>query len=317
MATSTLYDEKGKVKLQWIKNGGKAIPSEDVLESIKLACKEIGKYSFKPKQTLKGLTKDSITVYNISDMHFGMLALKEETNDSDWNLEIADKTLDQLSTELINGANRTESCIICNLGDLIDINDFTHKTPKSGNVLDVDKKIPQILSVAYNSIIKMIYKTLEKHKYVHYINIPGNHDILPSISIQYIIKEHFIRNQRVICDNSLMNIKYHSFGNVLMAFTHGDSIKMKNVGNVIAFDNRQHFSNARHVYAYFGHYHNDRVVDTPLCRCESFRNLAPLNAWASSHGFRRGIGTISSITIHKDYGEINRNTYNLDMIDGK
>ncbi|AEA86408.1 DNA repair exonuclease [Campylobacter phage NCTC12673] len=316
MNTSTLYNDKGKVVLQWVKNVPKSIPSEEVIESIKLASKKFKKYSLKNVSKLKSLNTNSLTLYNISDMHFGMLALKEETSDSDWNLDIASKTLDKLSTELISGADNTEECIICNLGDLIDINDFTHKTPRSGNVLDVDKKFPQILSVAYNSIINMIYKALGKHKYVYYINIPGNHDILPSMAVQYIIKEHFAGNKRVICDESLMNIKYHSFGNVLMAFTHGDNIKMKDVGQIIAFDNKENFVHSKHVYAYFGHYHVDKVIDTPLCRCESFRNLAPLNKWASNSGFRRGIGTISSITIHKSYGEISRRTYNMDMVNG-
>lgn len=56
------------------------------------------------------------------------------------------------------------------------------------------------------------------------------------------------------------------------------------------------------------------MVDTKLTRRESFRNIASLNRWARNNGYRRGIGTMTSITYSKKHGEIRRNKYSVSMV---
>ena len=71
------------------------------------------------------------------------------------------------------------------------------------------------------------------------------------------------------------------------------------------------FSETKYRYAHAGHTHKDAVIDTRLCRAESHRNLAPLNAWAFNHGYRSGLGTMKSITYDSTSGEVSRQTFNL------
>lgn len=59
------------------------------------------------------------------------------------------------------------------------------------------------------------------------------------------------------------------------------------------------------------HNHRDSVIDTRLCRAESHRNIAPLNAWAFNNGYRRNPGTMKSITYHTEKGEVSRQLFNL------
>ena len=88
---------------------------------------------------------------------------------------------------------------------------------------------------------------------------------------------------------------------------------MRKCDTVLAFDCKDYFSNSLHRYSFFGHNHQDKVIDLALCRAESFRNIAPSNAWAAGKGFRNPFGKLTSITFHRDYGEISRNIYNILM----
>jgi len=63
------------------------------------------------------------------------------------------------------------------------------------------------------------------------------------------------------------------------------------------------------------HTHKDAVVDGAITRCESHRNLAPLNHWAFNNGYRSGIGTMKSITYHTKHGEVSRALFNVGMED--
>lgn len=185
-------------------------------------------------------------------------------------------------------------------------------TPKSGNILDVDSRYPKILRAAYESLIYAINKALTKHELVYFYNIAGNHDVSTGVAIREVIRTAFRDNPRVIVDESPRNIKYHQHGTTLLGFAHGDGLRMQSAGETMAHDCCDIFSTTKHRYFHFGHTHKDAVVDSRLCRSESHRNIAPLNAWAFNHGYRRNPGTMKVITYHTDNGEISRQLYTLN-----
>jgi len=121
----------------------------------------------------------------------------------------------------------------------------------------------------------------------------------------------FRNNKRVIVDESPSVIKYHQHGKTLLGFAHGDNLKMKDAGETMVHDNQDIFSDTKYRYFHLGHTHKDSVYDSKLCRCESHRNLAPLNHWAYSMGYRSLPGTMKAITYSLDRGEISRSIYSL------
>jgi len=58
----------------------------------------------------------------------------------------------------------------------------------------------------------------------------------------------------------------------------------------------------------------DTVVDNPICRMESFRNLTSNDAWAAGAGYR-GVKQAVAITYSDMYGEIARNTVNIAEVE--
>lgn len=317
--TSTLFDTDGKVKQQWVKTD---LKKQEQLENIDKALKEITKsfktlrpQSFMENKPKKRLYKDKLNIYTCNDAHFGALMDSYETGDREWNLEEATKTLKGAFDYLYENSPNTEECIFAELGDLMEVDNLENRTRKSGNILSTDARYHRIFETAYMSLIYGIERALTKHKTVRFISVGGNHDTVSHLAIQHVINAYFSNEPRVIVENSPRLIKYHQFGENLFMFAHGDGVKMNQAGETMAYDCEKIFSQTRNRYGLFGHNHKDSVVDTKLIRCESFRNLAPANDWASAMGMRRGIGTMNSITYDKKYGEISRQKFNVNMID--
>lgn len=308
--SSTLYDESGNVKLQWVKTD---VPKQQFLDDFNQAIQDLAETLpalplIQPPTVL--VNDDLATLYISNDIHYGAYNWGEET-ESDWNLDIAAATIRSAYDHLFTHSPNSRIGIITDLGDLLEVDNDKNMTPKSGNVLDVDTRYSKILRVAYEGLIYAVNCALQKHELVYFYNITGNHDINAGVAVREVIRMAFINNPRVIIDDTPRNIKYHQHGSTLLQFAHGDNMKMHVAGEVMAHDCCDIFSSTTNRYAHFGHTHKDAVVDTRLCRAESHRNVASLNAWAFNHGYRRNPGTMKSITYHTTYGEVSRQLYNI------
>lgn len=309
-STSTLYSDTGTIKQQWVKTD---VPKQQFLEAFNEAISDISA-NLTPlpevQPPLSVLNDDCATLYISNDIHFGAYNWGEET-ETDWSLDIASETLRSAYDHLFAHSPDSKIGIVCDLGDLTETDDFKNMTPKSGNILDVDSRYPKILRAAYEAMIYAVQKALDKHELVYFYNIAGNHDMSTGVAIREVIRTAFRNNPRVIVDESPRNIKYHQHGTTLLQFAHGDGMRLQSCGEVMAHDCVNIFSSTVHRYAHLGHTHKDAVVDSRLCRAESHRNIASLNAWAFNHGYRRNPGTMKSITYHAEKGEISRQLYSI------
>lgn len=308
--SSTLYDANGNVKLQWLKSD---VPREEFLEAFKEMITDLAA-SIAPlpatAPAIDATIEELATLYISNDIHFGALMWKAESG-TDWDLPIAVSTCKSAYDYLFASTPNSAMGIIADLGDLLEVDSFKNLTPQSGNPLAVDGRYPKILRAAYEMLIYAIQKALQKHAVVKFVNIAGNHDITTGHAIREIIRAAFLNNPRVMIDDSPAAIKYFQHGETLIQFAHGDGLKMRDAGEVMAHDCQDIFSSTTHRYAHFGHTHKDAVYDGRLCRSESHRNLAPLNDWAAHKGFRRQLGTMKAITYHSTKGEISRSLFTL------
>jgi len=308
--SSTLYDADGNVRLQWVKSN---VAAEDFLDAFQDVISELSQsipalpVMSPPPQPLND---DLATLYISNDLHFGALIWDKETG-SDYDTQIATDTVKAAYDHLFQHAPDSRIGIVVDLGDLMEIDNDKNMTPKSGNVLASDSRYPKILRAAYESLIYAVYKALEKHELVYFYNIAGNHDVNTASAIREVIRMTFINNPRVIVDESPALIKYHQHGKVLFQFAHGDGMKMKQAGEVMAADQHHIFSETSYRYSHMGHTHVDSVYDSRLCRAESHRNLAPNNHWAFSMGYRRQPGTMKAITYDASRGEVSRQLFTL------
>ena len=308
--SSTLYDNTGAIKQQWVKTD---VPKQQQLDSFLDAVKAIAAdIPALPTvtQTTTTSNEDLATLYISNDAHLGALMWDQETG-QDWNTDIAKQTFYEAYDHLFDQSPSSKVGIIVDLGDLTEADNNRNMTPKSGHILATDSRHGKVLRVAYEMLIYAINKALLKHELVYFYNIGGNHDEFTSIAVREVIRVAFANNPRVLVDETAMPIKYHQHGSTLIQFAHGDGMKMHKAGEVMAVDQASIFSQTTHRFSHFGHNHVDKVIDTPICRVESHRNLPVNNHWALGMGYRRNPGTMKSITYHTAKGEISRVTYNV------
>lgn len=271
----------------------------------------------KSKEVAPVLVNDADTLLNLyitNDLHFGALAWADETKDRDYDLSIADETLDRAINYLVDNSPKAKVGIVCDLGDLLEADDFKNATPGHGHNLDVDGRYPKIIRTAMQAMVKMIDKALTRHEIVHFINISGNHDVTTGHAIRAFVEAWYRNEPRVIVDTRPTHQKYFQHGKQLLGFAHGDGLRMHDAGELMAVHCQDIFSSTAYRHYHFGHNHKDKIVDGRICKAESHRNLAPLNSWASHAGFSRQLGTMKCITYCSNLGEKSRTIFNVDMV---
>lgn len=313
--TSTLYDENGIKKLQWVKTNIKLENlekiSKEIVESFidNIENKSPEKLIPPPKESQ---VDDLLTVYPMGDPHIGMYAWEEETN-NEFNAEIAEAQLKGAVDYLVTCAKPTVECLIANLGDFLHADNSTNTTLRHGNVLDVDGRWTKILRISINILIYIIEKALTKHENVTVINEIGNHDDHSSYVLSLVVEAYFRNNPRVKIDLSPKNFHYYRFHDVLIGVTHGNEVKFDNLPLLMASDKASDWGDTLHRYWLVGHVHHINKKEYPGCVVESFRTLAGKDSWHSNKGYRAG-RDMNSITYHKNYGEVSRQIINVDMI---
>ena len=309
--TTTTYDSNGLIKRQSVRT---EVPKytrqlDAIEESIRSLAETLPAVPEIPSP--KSVVLDDLaTLYISNDLHFGLMCWEPEVG-IDWDTSKATEITRSAYDYLFENTPSSKVGIVCDLGDLTEADNFENLTPKGGNPLDTDSRYPKVLRAAHQALTYAVKKALEKHEIVYFYNISGNHDKVTAHAVREVIVATFADNPRVIVCDSPSSIKYHQHGKTLLGFAHGDGLKMNRAGETMAVDNHKILSDTEHRFFHFGHTHVDAVKDTALCRCESHRNIIPLNEWAYTMGFRRGCGTMKAITYSGEKGEISRHLFNV------
>lgn len=318
--TSTLYDADGEAVMQWVKTG---VDQEHQDEAIQAAIEGFAS-QVKPakarKATSKNYSTDLLAAYPVGDHHLGMLSWEPETG-ADWDLDLGEKMLVGAMDHLVETTPACENALIAFLGDYMHYDSYAVTTPKSGNLLDSDTRFPKLVKAAIRSMRYLVERALDKHRTVQIIVEAGNHDVASSVFLRECLVNIYENEPRVTVDDGPGHFHYYRFGDCFIGTHHGDTVKIggKNtkLGDklplIMAADRAKDWGDSKFRYWWTGHIHHDRVVDHTGCRVESFRVLAPGDAWHNEMGYRAA-RDMKSIVLHKQFGEVARQIVNPDML---
>lgn len=315
---STLYDQQGNVTQQWVAEK----PEEAHREALwRLFAAELAEAlpRAKPRKGPAHVSDQLMAVYPVGDHHMGMLAWDKETG-ADYDLDIAERLLTGATDRLMAATPACSQALIVFLGDFLHYDSFEAVTPASRNLLDADSRFPKMVRASVRAIRYMVTAALVRHQKVDIIIEIGNHDPSSSIFLMECLANIYESEPRVTVDTSPMHYHYFAFGNVLIGVHHGHEAKMENLPLIMATDKPDLWGRARYRYWYTGHIHSQKTkvvvsqgADHPGCTVESFRILAPPDAWASQKGYR-SIRDMKAIVHHREFGEIERHTVNPSMM---
>jgi len=308
---SSLLDADGNVKIQWVSTNKK---DEDRYKAFKQAIESVTTQitPASPRKHTKHTNKDMMTVYSIGDAHIGLLAHHLETGE-DHDLKIAEEDLLKAMGMLVTQSLPTQTAFIVDVGDFFHADNALNETAAHGNKLDVDGRYAKVLDIGLNLTVKLVEEALTKHKNVIWRSAIGNHNEHSAIMMSAFLKAWFKDEPRVTIADTPNMFYYHTFGKNLIGVTHGHTVKAEKLGEVMSVDCKSKWSETNHRYWYTGHIHHQSVKEFTNCIVETFNTLAGKDAWHSSYGYRSK-QSMKAITLHKEFGEVSRNTVTLAMV---
>ena len=308
---SSLYNKDGDLSAQWVKS---TADSERQYQMMVEACdalkEELPQLIARPYAG--DYLPDLMACYPIGDPHIGEYIWSEECGKS-WDLAIAEQMHCSAMAALVEAAPRTETCTIINLGDAAHYDSIAAVTPRSGHHLDADSRYAKMVRVLVKVIRQCIETALTKHKQVHIINVPGNHDETGALWLSTALSHIYENEPRVTVDTSPALFSYFEFGKTLVGTHHGHTCKADRLGQVMAADRPESWGRTKHRMWWTGHVHHESKKEYPGCTVESFNTLAPGDAYATAGGWRSR-ENMKCVVLHREHGEVARHTVHPDML---
>jgi len=310
--TSTLYDDAGQPKIQWVKTQvDHQRQLEMMQEAVQALCEDVKPRKARPLRLKR--QNDNLNLFILTDYHLGMLAWDEETRDDPWDIHIAEQLIYDWIAYSIEHAPDAEVGVFSQLGDFLHWDGLTSVTPASGHVLDADTRFQKVVRVAIRTINHVVNAMLDKHNEVIVLLAEGNHDPSSSVWLREMF-HHLYKNEprvEVITDPDPYYCVEH--GNTSLFFHHGHKKNMGEIDRAFAAKFREIYGSTKYSYAHMGHYHHVKVNETSLMHVEQHPTLASKDAYASRGGYL-SMRSAPVITYHKQYGEVGRLQVRPEML---
>lgn len=303
----TRHTKDGGVVQEWARLRPDSPTYEATLAAIEATLTDVRAIPEIPLAT-QSSNSDLATFYPIIDHHLGLYAWEPETG-ANYDLNIAQKVLRESLSELVAQTPASDQAVILNIGDFFHSDDNSNRTRRSGNILDADGRYAKILEIGIDLELYAIELALTKHRMVEVRNLPGNHDPYASLALNAAIRMAFRDNPRVHVSRDPSPFYFWRFGKVLVGATHGDMIRHTDMPSVMAAYAAKDWGETEHRYVYLGHVHHKSFGGGERygATWETFRTLAPKDAWSSQSGFASSRSMVA-ITHHRDTGEKYRHT---------
>ena len=301
--TSTLFDENGVAKLQWVKTDASLEKLQEIQRAaLKAMCEEL-----KPLPAIKAPKQrdtDLATLYTLTDTHVGMLAWDKETGE-DWDLRIAEECLSKTFIQMIDASPPAAVGIINQLGDFLHIDSLTPMTPTSHHILDADSRYQKMVEVAVRILRRIIEHALSKHPIVQVFMFEGNHDPAGSVWLRVLFAQLYGNNPRVTVGQSPNPYVAYQHGKTMLGFHHGHLVKLAQLPLLFAAKFPAEWGSTEYRYIHTGHKHHVDEKEHPGIKVIQHPTIAAPDAYAARYGFLSK-RQATSMTYSKEKGEVAR-----------
>lgn len=254
------------------------------------------------KKPTRDLSSELCNFIPLADLHIG-----GEYGDPNY-LDVVFNAIEDLTTDL----PKAKKAVLIDMGDLLDANDHHGLTPASGNNCDVIRENHLKNTVDAIAIMRLaITRLAESHEEVEVHLIRGNHDETSYIGVMVALHYYFKDNPRINVVVSDDNFRVISWGKCAVFPHHGDKAKWEDLKSVFSDQFPDEWSSAKYWrFIWTAHFHHDKQKEMIGAVGEHFRTLSKPNQWAMLKGFFTR-GGIQCVTLHKEFGEVNRTKVNL------
>lgn len=300
---SALIGPDGRELAKWVKTKETGVDPKAFVEELEKHFAE-----FKPSAVQRPLAShkydDQLTLYPFADPHYGLLSWHRDTGQN-WDLKHAVAIMESTFARVIARTPPTKHAILLVGGDILHSQNHENTTARSGHALQVDGRFPKVLLTACESIVRIADLIAANHETLEIIAIPGNHDPEAAYAVQFFLHAWYRNEPRVSVDLDTSLFRIREYGAVMLATTHGHTIRAAQMPEVMAAREPEIWgrTRARFIHTFHVH-HKSKPVDTVGgCTVETHEIMAPQDDWHFNKGFLSGRSQ-KSITYHKERGMI-------------
>jgi len=312
--TSILRDGDGNVRLVWSKTTRDADPYE-LGEQVAAGLVAGGLEAIPELPPPSVLCEDLLSVYPLGDPHIGLYTWAAECGES-FDLDIAERQYLAVASRLLPRAPLGSDALLIDLGDFFHADDPQYRTSSGRNTVDVDSRYERVVTVGIRIMATLIRAALVQHRHVTLWCLRGNHDDRSTLTLREAMRGLFASNPRVTIDATPG--KHHAmvFGQSLIVASHGDTLRGKRgrtLHEIVTTDYRKEWGATTHARGYVGHVHHESVVEVGGMTTETFRTLAPKDAWHHAQGYRSGRDVRLDVW-HREHGLHTRHIASMSEI---
>jgi hypothetical protein len=247
---------------------------------------------------------DLCTVYPLMDVHFGMMADREETGGVDYDIKRAVQDMRLAFAKIGALTPASAEAILIVGGDFFHANDQTNQTPGNKHGLDTDTRHWKVLQAGVEFLAEVVETIARKHSTVTVRVLRGNHDPESHMVLTFAMNERYRLSPHIRISTDPRDLFTAQWGKCLIAAHHGDKAPPERLTLYLS-DVCPYWSETRHRYCFTGHVHKDQARDVGPLRWESLRAFAPPDAYAAGMGYA-GRRAMQALTFHSRDGLVLR-----------
>lgn len=308
---STYYNKDGERTGQWVKSAVDADRQRAIFQAAADSmAEELPR--LEPLAPPMHTRKDLATVYTLTDSHVGALAWRDEGG-ADWDLKIAEKTLVDCFSAMVQAAPPAALGIVAQLGDFLHADGIMPVTPTSGHILDADGRFTKVVQVAVRVLRRVVDLALQKHERVVVLMAEGNHDISSSIWLRTMFAALYENEPRITVINTPLPYYAVQHGTTMLAWHHGHLKKFDQLPLLFASQFPEMWGKTTKRYAHTGHRHHVEEKEHSGMSLIQHATLAARDAYAARGGWHAE-RQATAITYSAKYGQVARNTVTPEMV---
>lgn len=247
----------------------------------------------------------------LPDAHIGKLCWGKETGGANYDTKIAVRLYrEAVEALLVRTSAFTPERIVLAVG-----NDFYHSDTKAGTTtkgtpLDVDSRFPRM----FKQGVALVVETAERLAQiapVTLVMVRGNHDEVSNYCLGEVLEAWFRNTPAVTVENAPTSRKYFQYGANLLAWTHGDKGKLKNLPLLMATEQPVMFGATKFRTWFTGDKHTLRVEELMGVQVRISPALCPADAWHADMQFVGNLRSAEAFVFDKREGLVAQASYTV------
>ncbi len=302
-----------QVKVKLRRRAPKAIQ-----EAIKDLLKEVVSPAKKPVRRKRSANRDYLLEVVLFDAHFGKLCWGMETGEN-YDLDVAEHDYVQAIDDLLTTVSHLPvEKIIFPLGnDFFHVNNWLNTTARGTNVDAVDDRFQKVFRVGCKAVRHAIDACREVAP-VEALWVPGNHDPETSWYMCEWLSAFFRNDPEVEFDNGPEGRKYRQHGKVLLAYTHGDEIKLDRLPLLMAAEQPTLWADTKYRAWRCGHFHKKAQTDYVAgdtfngVKVDILPSISGTDSWHYKKGFVKNVRTAEAYLWSRSKGYVGHFSVGVD-----